>query len=224
MKKTGKFRHKKVGIGVALSAALVLVLFIASDAFGSVSASDMVALSAGQSLVYATITSIEGNEITYTKIDSDVAEELLKRQEEDESQKEETKKDESQTKDQSSGDNTDAGMPSGGEMPSGQEPPSGGEMPSGGNMPSDGNMPSGGEMPSGGDMLSGGNMPSGTDSTDGAQQGESVTAQIPVGTTVHTTTDTTTTFSRLRSGDFIKILLDTDADGDQVISEIWMLQ
>lgn len=198
MKKTGKFRHKKVGIGVALSAALVLVLFIASDAFGSVSASDMVALSAGQSLVYATITSIEGNEITYTKIDSDVAEELLKRQEE--SQKEETKKDESQTKDQSSGDNTDAGMPSGGEMPSGQEPPSGGEMPSGGNMPS------------------------GTDSTDGAQQGESVTAQIPVGTTVHTTTDTTTTFSRLRSGDFIKILLDTDADGDQVISEIWMLQ
>lgn len=200
MKKTGKFRHKKVGIGVALSAALVLVLFIASDAFGSVSASDMVALSAGQSLVYATITSIEGNEITYTKIDSDVAEELLKRQEEEESQKEETKKDGSQTKDQSSGDNTDAGMPSGGEMPSGQEPPSGGEMPSGGNMPS------------------------GTDSTDGAQQGESVTAQIPVGTTVHTTTDTTTTFSRLRSGDFIKILLDTDADGDQVISEIWMLQ
>lgn len=176
MKKTGKFRHKKVGIGVALSAALVLVLFIASDAFGSVSASDTVALSAGQSLVYATITSIEGNEITYTKIDSDVAEELLKRQEEEESQKDETKKDESQTKDQSSGDSTDAGMPSG------------------------------------------------TDSTDGAQQGESVTAQIPVGTTVHTTTDTTTTFSRLRSGDFIKILLDTDADGDQVISEIWMLQ
>ena len=84
MKKTGKFRHKKVGIGVALSAALVLVLFIASDAFGSVSASDTVALSAGQSLVYATITSIEGNEITYTKIDSDVAEELLKRQEEEE--------------------------------------------------------------------------------------------------------------------------------------------
>lgn len=200
MKKTGKFRHKKVGIGVALSAALVMVLFIASDAFGSVSASDTVALSAGQSLVYATITSIEGNEITYTKIDSDVAEELLKRQEEEESQKDETKKDESQTKDQSSGDSTDAGMPSGGEMPSGQEPPSGGEMPSGGNMPS------------------------GTDSTDGAQQGESVTAQIPVGTTVHTTTDTTTTFSRLRSGDFIKILLDTDADGDQVISEIWMLQ
>ena len=213
MKKTGKFRHKKVGIGVALSAALVLVLFIASDAFGSVSASDTVALSAGQSLVYATITSIEGNEITYTKIDSDVAEELLKRQEEEESQKDETKKDESQTKDQSSGDSTDAGMPSGGEMLAGTDSTDRSQQ---------------------GEMTENASSDESTETSDAQSQpamspnmqsqGESVTAQIPVGTTVHTTTDTTTTFSRLRSGDFIKILLDTDADGDQVISEIWMLQ
>ncbi len=213
MKKTGKFRHKKVGIGVALSAALVLVLFIASDAFGSVSASDTVALSAGQSLVYATITSIEGNEITYTKIDSDVAEKLLKRQEEEESQKDETKKDESQTKDQSSGDHADAGMPSGGEMPAGTDSTDRSQQ---------------------GEMTENASSDESTETSDAQSQpamspnmqsqGESVTAQIPVGTTVHTTTDTTTTFSRLRSGDFIKILLDTDADGDQVISEIWMLQ
>lgn len=211
MKKTGKFRHKKVGIGVALSAALVLVLFIASDAFGSVSASDTVALSAGQSLVYATITSIEGNEITYTKIDSDVAEELLKRQEEEESQKDETKKDESQTKDQSSGDHADAGMPSGGEMPAGTDSTDRSQQ---------------------GKMTENASSDESTETSDAQpamspnmqSQGESVTAQIQVGTTVHTTTDTTTTFSRLRSGDFIKILLDTDADGDQVISEIWMLQ
>lgn len=213
MKKTGKFRHKKVGIGVALSAALVLVLFIASDAFGSVSASDTVALSASQSLVYATITSIEGNEITYTKIDSDVAEELLKRQEEEESQKDETKKDESQTKDQSSGDHADAGMPSGGEMPAGTDSTDRSQQ---------------------GEMTENASSDESTETSDAQSQpamspnmqsqGESVTAQIPVGTTVHTTTDTMTTFSRLRSGDFIKILLDTDADGDQVISEIWMLQ
>lgn len=213
MKKTGKFRHKKVGIGVALSAALVMVLFIASDAFGSVSASDTVALSAGQSLVYATITSIEGNEITYTKIDSDVAEELLKRQEEEESQKDETKKDESQTKDQSSGDHADAGMPSGGEMPAGTDSTDRSQQ---------------------GEMTENASSDESTETSDAQSQpamspnmqsqGESVTAQIPVGTTVHTTTDTTTTFSRLRSGDFIKILLDTDADGDQVMSEIWMLQ
>lgn len=207
MKKTGKFRHKKVGIGVALSAALVLVLFIASDAFGSVSASDTVTLSAGQSLVYATITSIEGNEITYTKIDSDVAEKLLKRQEEEESQKDETKKDESQTKDQSSGDHADAGMPSGGEMPAGTDSTDRSQQ---------------------GEMTENASSDESTETSDAQpamspnmqSQGESVTAQIPVGTTVHTTT----TFSRLRSGDFIKILLDTDADGDQVISEIWMLQ
>lgn len=209
MKKTGKFRHKKVGIGVALSAALVLVLFIASDAFGSVSASDTVALSAGQSLVYATITSIEGNEITYTKIDSDVAEELLKRQEEEESQKDETKKDESQTKDQSSGDSTDAGMPSGGEMPAGTDS-------------TDRPQQQGGSSDESTETSDAQSQPA--MSPNMQSQGESVTAQIPVGTTVHTTTDTTTTFSRLRSGDFIKILLDTDADGDQVISEIWMLQ
>lgn len=209
MKKTGKFRHKKVGIGVALSAALVLVLFIASDAFGSVSASDTVALSAGQSLVYATITSIEGNEITYTKIDSDVAEELLKRQEEEESQKDETKKDESQTKDQSSGDSTDAGMPSGGSMPSGTDS-------------TDRPQQQGGSSDESTETSDAQSQPA--MSPNMQSQGESVTAQIPVGTTVHTTTDTTTTFSRLRSGDFIKILLDTDADGDQVISEIWMLQ
>lgn len=205
MKKTGKFRHKKVGIGVALSAALVLVLFIASDAFGSVSASDTVALSAGQSLVYATITSIEGNEITYTKIDSDVAEELLKRQEEEESQKDETKKDGSQTKDQSSGDHADAGMPSGGEMPAGTDS-------------TDRPQQQGGSSDESTETSDAQSQPS--MSPNMQSQGESVTAQIPVGTTVHTTT----TFSRLRSGDFIKILLDTDADGDQVISEIWMLQ
>lgn len=213
MKKTGKFRHKKVGIGVALSAALVLVLFIASDAFGSVSASDMVTLSSGQSMIYATITSIEGNEITYTKIDSDVAEELLKRQEEEESQKDETKKDESQTKDQSSGDHADAGMPSGGEMPAGTDSTDRsqqGEMTE--NASSDESIETS-------DAQSQPAM-----SPNMQSQGESVTVQIPVGTTVHTTTDTTTTFSRLWSGDFIKILLDTDADGDQVISEIWMLQ
>lgn len=213
MKKTGKFRHKKVGIGVALSAALVLVLFIASDAFGSVSASDTVALSAGQSLVYATITSIEGNEITYTKIDSDVAEELLKRQEEEESQKDETKKDESQTKDQSSGDHADAGMPSGGEMPAGTDSTDRSQQ---------GEMTENASSDESTETLDAQSQPA--MSPNMQSQGESVTAQIPVGTTVHTTTDTTTTFSRLRSGDFIKILLDTDADGDQVISEIWMLQ
>lgn len=53
---------------------------------------------------------------------------------------------------------------------------------------------------------------------------ETVTAYIPVGVTVHTASDVSTTFSRLASGDLIKMLVEkNDADTD-VIKEIWMLQ
>ena len=54
--------------------------------------------------------------------------------------------------------------------------------------------------------------------------GKTVTTMIPVGVTVHTTSDTTTTFSRLASGDLLKILVETDSDGNEIIEEIWMLQ
>lgn len=58
----------------------------------------------------------------------------------------------------------------------------------------------------------------------GIGSGESVTALIPVGTVVHTTTDTETTFSRLAAGDFVKLLLETTEDGGETIVEIWMVQ
>ena len=53
---------------------------------------------------------------------------------------------------------------------------------------------------------------------------ETVTTYIPVGVTVHTAADVSTTFSRLVSGDLIKMLVEkNEADAD-VIEEIWMLQ
>lgn len=58
----------------------------------------------------------------------------------------------------------------------------------------------------------------------GMGSGESVTALIPVGTVVHTTTDTETTFSRLAAGDLVKFLLETTEDGEETILEIWMVQ
>ena len=92
------------------------------------------------------------------------------------------------------------------EAPSGEAPS--GEMPSG-------DAPSG-EMPGAdGSDENSMNFSTGT---------ETVTATIPVGVTVHTASDTETTFSRLASGDLLKILLETDADGNEVIVEIWMLQ
>lgn len=53
--------------------------------------------------------------------------------------------------------------------------------------------------------------------------GETVTTLIPVGVTVHTASDTETTFSRLAAGDLLKILVETDISGNDVIEEIWML-
>ena len=88
-------------------------------------------------------------------------------------------------------------------------------------------MPSG-EMPEGMEMPSG--MPdsdtsgeSGNSGRGSMGNGETVTTLIPVGVTVHTTSDAKTTFQRLVSGDMIKILMETNADGEEVIIEIWML-
>ena len=67
-------------------------------------------------------------------------------------------------------------------------------------------------------------MPQGAPGGMSDMTGETVTTMIPVGVTVHTTSDTTTTFSRLASGDLLKILVETDSDGNEVIEEIWMLQ
>lgn len=78
-----------------------------------------------------------------------------------------------------------------------------------GEAPSDREMPSGGEIPSDRKMLS---------------DSETVTTYIPVGVTVHTTDDTATTFSRLVSGDVLKLLVETNVVGEDVIEEIWMLE
>ena len=67
-------------------------------------------------------------------------------------------------------------------------------------------------------------MPQGAPGGMSDMTGETVTTMIPVGVTVHTTSDTTTTFSRLASGDLLKILVETDSDGNEIIEEIWMLQ
>lgn len=86
-------------------------------------------------------------------------------------------------------------------------------------------IPSRGEMPSGGEMPSEGEMPSGDSKMDVSNiEGTAVNVQIPVGVTVHTAADTETTFSRIAAGDVLKLLLETDEDGNEVITEIWMIE
>lgn len=52
---------------------------------------------------------------------------------------------------------------------------------------------------------------------------EQITTLIPVGTRVHTQADTVTTFQRLATGDMIKMIIETTEDGEEVITEIWMM-
>ena len=70
-------------------------------------------------------------------------------------------------------------------------------------------------------------MPEGEDGEKadkrGGFSGETVTVQIPVGVTVHTSTGTDTTFSRIEAGDMLKILFEEDEDGNMTIVEIWMM-
>lgn len=53
--------------------------------------------------------------------------------------------------------------------------------------------------------------------------GEEETTLIPVGTTVTTQLGTTTTFARLAAGDMVKILMEKDENGKDVIVGIWMI-
>lgn len=52
---------------------------------------------------------------------------------------------------------------------------------------------------------------------------KSATMTIPIGTDVITSLGNKTTFSRLSNGDVIKMIVETDQDGNKVIVGIWMV-
>lgn len=154
---------KKVTIVVVIVLVIVLIAACVMWRIGGVETES--ALGDHQKYVYAYVSSIEGNEVTYMEVDESVAKAA-----------EERAKEKAKAEDGAGSDSTEQS----GQM---QMPPDMSDM-----------------------------------------TGETVTTMIPVGVTVHTTSDTTTTFSRLASGDLLKILVETDSDGNEVIEEIWMLQ
>ncbi len=223
-------------------AALILsgMLLLASLG-GCGSQTDDTELADNQRYAYAVVTAIEGNEITYMEVDES---QVISTEEDEDAATDSTESKEAEKPEQtdSDSDSTSDGAPSG-DMPSGGEAPSG-DMPSGGEAPS-GDMPSGGEAPSGdmssdgeapsapSDMVSGGEavdmdsteMPSDSGEKDTSNMtGSVVSTQIPVGVVVHTAADTETTFSRIATGDILKLLIETDDDGNEVILEIWMIE
>ena len=249
---------KKVTIVVVIVLVIVLIAACVMWRIGGVETES--ALGDHQKYVYAYVSSIEGNEVTYMEVDESVAKAA-----------EERAKEKAKAEDGAGSDSTGQGDKSdGGTGSAGQSDKSGGtgsdEDKSGMGTPPDMDGSSGGDQtppdmsgastdiesteqsgqnqaPS--DMGSTSTdtesteqsgqmqMPPDMDSTEMPQgapggmsdmTGETVTTMIPVGVTVHTTSDTTTTFSRFASGDLLKILVETDSDGNEIIEEIWMLQ
>lgn len=194
---------------------------------------DTETLADNQKYVYAYVTSIEGNELTYMEVDESVVEAYLASSTED---TENTEKggDGSGAPGGSDGSGAPggsdtAGAPGDSTEASGDGSGAPGRMSQGTSgtdantetsdgqpQEENGDMP--GDATSDGTGSNGGGAPGG----NGGMSGESVTTLIPVSTVVHTTAGTETTFQRLAAGDLLKLLIETSEDGEEVIIEIWM--
>lgn len=181
-------------ICVAVVASTATVAVVKSK--NSVTATEVCA-GENQRVAYAYVSSITGNEIVYTELEESVVTAALENTDSNEDS-------DTDTEDTANRNGKTDKMT---QMNAGEE----------GNIP-EGEAPEG-EMPEG-------EMPEGEMQKAQMSQGKSnsITTQIPVGTVVHTSEGAATTFSRLVAGDILEMLLETNADGEEVIVEIWMLQ
>ena len=203
---------------------------------------DMETLADNQKYVYAYVTSIEGNELTYMEVDESVVEAYLASSTED-TENAEKGGDGSGVPGGSDGSGAPGGSDTAGAPEDGSGAPGGsdgsgapgdgsgapGRMSQGTSgtndstvmsygMPQEENGDMPGDVTSDGTGSNGGGAPGG----NGGMSGKSVTTLIPVSTVVHTTAGTETTFQRLAAGDLLKLLIVTSEDGEEVIVEIWM--
>ena len=178
---------------------------------------DTETLADNQKYVFAYVTSIEGNELTYMEVDESVVEAYLASSTED---TENTEKGGDGSGAPGGSDGSGApgdGSGAPGRMSQGTSGTNDStEMSDGMPQEENGDMP--GDATSDGTGSNGGGAPGG----NGGMSGKSVTTLIPVSTVVHTTAGTETTFQRLAAGDLLKLLIVTSEDGEEVIIEIWM--
>lgn len=190
---------KKIAVGVGSFILLAAVMAVGLRVADSGEAGTE--LKENQRYAYVYVSSITGNEICYTEVEESVVEAYLEEKETD-------------TGEESDGDMTkgaDEGNPADRQTVGGFEGEAPGEMPEG-------------EMPEGFQLSEGAEMPGGEMKADeNGGRMEMVTALVPVGIPVHTASDTETTFQRLASGDILKILMETNDAGEEVMTEIWML-
>ena len=178
---------------------------------------DTETLADNQKYVYAYVTSIEGNELTYMEVDESVVEAYLASSTED-TENTEKGRDGSGAPGGSDGSGAPGdGSGAPGRMSQGTSGTNDSTVMSYG-MPQEENGDMPGDATSDGTGSNGGGAPGG----NGGMSGKSVTTLIPVSTVVHTTAGTETTFQRLAAGDLLKLLIETSEDGEEVIIEIWM--
>ena len=178
---------------------------------------DTETLADNQKYVYAYVTSIEGNELTYMEVDESVVEAYLASSTED-TENTEKGRDGSGAPGGSDGSGAPGdGSGAPGRMSQGTSGTNDSTVMSYG-MPQEENGDMPGDATSDGTGSNGGGAPGG----NGGMSGKSVTTLIPVSTVVHTTAGTETTFQRLAAGDLLKLLIVTSEDGEEVIIEIWM--
>ena len=169
-----------------------------------------VELKSNQKIVIGKITEIAGNEMTYT---------ILKKVSAKSSSSDQSKSGNSgNAPDQSSNsnDSSNAGNPPG-------NPPDANGMQDQQNSTSDSST--------GSDSSKSKSTSKSKSNTNSKKKGmtmytstnKSATMTIPVGTDVITSLGNKTTFSRLSNGDVIKMIVETDQDGNKVIVRIWMV-
>lgn len=169
-----------------------------------------VELKSNQKIVIGKITEIAGNEMTYT---------ILKKVSAKSSSSDQSKSGNSgNAPDQSSNsnDSSNAGNPPG-------NPPDANGMQDQQNSTSDSST--------GSDSSKSKSTSKSKSNTNSKKKGmtmytstnKSATMTIPVGTDVITSLGNKTTFSRLSNGDVIKMIVETDQDGNKVIVGIWMV-
>lgn len=196
---------------IAVLAALAAAAGTAGVLFGINSGEKEEVIGENQSLIYAYVTSIEGNEVTYMEVEKSIAEAAVTAAQGRDGEA----SDEAETSTEmraERGENSAGTSAKGTDMAAETRPERGEE---GTELPSDGGFALGEEST---DLPKEGGFERGEEET-----GSTVTTYIPVGVTVHTATDNETTFSRLAAGDLLKILVENDDGGEQVIVEIWML-
>ena len=176
----------------------------------------------GERTATIVVISITGNELTYYEVEDETETEA-----ESESQKPETSADsdkkmgvvkkDTQTDDVETEGTEGDGIPQG---DSSMTPPDGMPQMDGNVAPPDGSS-------QGNTDLSGmpENMPSGAfQKGDRSEQQDTKNVYLPVPVVVHTDTDEKRTFSILEAGDRLQVTIVTDEEGNETITEIWMLK